>query len=122
MHRALSTTTTLAALVGLFAVPAVAQLQVGCTEYIKGRDFSGWYQQCMDQIANQVCDPCGGSVSNDSGGCTCTYLSEVPGAWAGARQSVWDNAINKHHDCSGAYFLYKDAVNGAVVAITWSCH
>lgn len=124
-----SATTLVSTLAGLLA-PTVSSAGASYSSHLPSRDFSGWYQNCMDKIASQSCFSCSAEVSNDSGGCKCTYFSEIPGAWGGARQSLWDLVINEDHSCSDALLDYENKSDtggpwgGGIqhVYLTFSCH
>ncbi|KAI8090087.1 uncharacterized protein B0P05DRAFT_529292 [Gilbertella persicaria] len=118
----------LVALVALFALTnAQCSSNLGvCYRTLKGRDFSGWYQECSDKIQKQgvrlgVWKASVGNWNSGGQGCQCTYSSTVPGVWQTVRRSLWDRAIDKKHDCSDALYQNVCPIGQGQVSYTFAC-
>lgn len=95
-----------------------------CYQTLKGRDFSGWYNECTDKI-----DKMGGlgpwkAIAGDPKGqhCACVYTSSVPGAWGIARKSLKERVIDKNHECSSALYMNVCDYGEGQVTLQFNCY
>ncbi|KAK2831017.1 hypothetical protein FQN49_007084 [Arthroderma sp. PD_2] len=92
-----------------------------CLEHKTGADHSGWYQECMDIIAETMRGDKSsgvgylGSVGDygNNAGCTCSvggeggeFLDIGKKQWPFARQKLWDDVINNDRSCNNISFAY----------------
>lgn len=94
---------------------------VRCNAHIAGAEYTRWYQECMDKMANMWGLITEAEVGHydDGWGCHCRYSSSSPGVWAVARQHLWDAVINKDHSCSYAYYLNSEIGMGVTELRFW---